>query len=830
MHEEARREHPLGGAPAADALGAAAHLLAGPGRRERVLHEHTSPARTGTTAAWPGWVHPALRASLEASGVSSLWEHQVRAAEAARAGRHVVVSTGTASGKSLAYLLPALTAVAEGAAEPGGPASSRATSLYLSPTKALAADQLQVVRRLAVPGVRAATYDGDVPPEERRWVRDHANHVLTNPDMLHRSLLPGHPRWQRFLRALRVVVVDECHHYRGLFGSHVANVLRRLRRLALAAGADPVFVLASATAAEPALTASRLIGVPASHIVAVTEDTARRGATRFWMWEPPLLPGTGEKGAPTRRSATAEAADLLTDLVAGGVRTVAFTRSRRGAEAVAATARRALAEVDPALPGRVAAYRSGFLPEERRELERRLRAGDLLGVASTSALELGVDVSGLDAVVVAGWPGTRSALWQRAGRAGRSGTDALAVFVAEDDPLDTYVVHHPEVVLGAPVESTVLDPGNPYVLGPHLCAAAAERPLTTDDLPLFGSAAEPVLRHLVAGGLLRRRPGGWFWTRRERAADLADLRGAGGEPVRLVEATTGRVLGTVDAGSAHHTVHPGAVYVHQGETHVVEALDEEGSVALLHREEVDHTTSARTTTDVRILAEQQRRDWGPVAVCSGAVEVTTQVTSYLRRRATTGQVLGEEPLDLPARTLRTAAVWWTVPPDLLEEAGVTAADLPGAAHAAEHAAIGLLPLVATCDRWDVGGVSTALHPDTGLPTVVVHDAAPGGAGFADRGFAAAATWLGATADLVAACECPAGCPSCVQSPKCGNGNEPLDKAGALRLLRLVLTHADDDAGAGSPSAAEAPLVVDLRDAPTDAPDALVQRAASADRD
>ncbi|MEH3075331.1 MAG: DEAD/DEAH box helicase [Quadrisphaera sp.] len=831
-----------GPGPGGGALGAAEHLLRAPGRRERVLHEHTVSARPGTTAAWPEWVHPELRAALERGGVTSLWRHQVEAAEAARAGRHVVVSTGTASGKSLAYLLPALTAVADGAAEPGG---RGATSLYLSPTKALAADQLQVVRSLAVPGVRAATYDGDVPGEERRWVRDHANHVLTNPDMLHRSLLPGHARWHRFLRALRVVVVDECHHYRGLFGSHVADVLRRLRRLARAAGADPVFVLASATAAAPALTASRLVGVPVEEVVAVTEDTARRGATRFWMWEPPLLPGTGENGAPTRRSAASEAADLLTDLVVGGVRTVAFVRSRRSAEAVALSARRALAEVDGSLPGRVAAYRSGFLPEERRELERRLRDGDLLGVASTSALELGVDVSGLDAVVVAGWPGTRSALWQRAGRAGRSGQDALAVLVAEDDPLDTYVVHHPEVVLGAPVESTVLDPGNPYVLGPHLCAAAAERPLTTEDLPLFGPSAEPVLRHLVAGGLLRRRPGGWFWTRRERATDLADLRGTGGEPVRLVEAATGRVLGSVDAASAHHAVHPGAVYVHQGETHVVEVLDEEGSVALVRREDVEHSTSARTTTDVRILSEDRRRTWGPVAVCTGAVEVTTQVTSYLRRRATTGEVLGEEPLDLPARTLRTAAVWWTVPAELLEQAGVHAADLPGAAHAAEHAAIGLLPLVATCDRWDVGGVSTALHPDTGLPTVVVHDAAAGGAGFAERGFTAAATWLRATADLVAECECPAGCPSCVQSPKCGNGNDPLDKAGALRLLRLVLASADDDDDAGrGPAAAprtegppsagadgsvDVPDEVDLRDAPGTAADARLRRADTAPR-
>ncbi len=578
------------------------------------------------------------------------------------------------------------------------------------------------------------------------------------------------------------------------------------------------------------------MGVPAAEVLAVDDDAARRGATRFWMWEPPLLPGTGEHGSPTRRPAAAEAADLLADLVAGGVRTVAFVRSRRGAEAVALSARRSLAEVDASLPARVAAYRSGYLPEERRALERRLRDGDLLGVASTSALELGVDVSGLDAVVVAGWPGTRSALWQQAGRAGRAGTDALAVLVAEDDPLDTYVVHHPEAVLGAPVESTVLDPDNPHVLGPHLCAAAAERPLVEDDLALFGPSAEPVVRHLVAGGLLRRRPGGWFWTSRQRATDLADLRGAGGEPVRLVEEATGRVLGTVDAASAHHAVHPGAVYLHQGESHVVADLDEEAGVALVRREDVGHTTSARTVADVRILAERRWRQWGPVRVSTGPVEVTSRVTSYLRRRAVTGEVLGEEPLDLPERTLRTAAVWWTAPVADLEAAGVGSGDLPGAAHAAEHAAIGLLPLVATCDRWDVGGVSTALHPDTGLPTVVVHDAAAGGAGFAERGFARAATWLRATAELVADCECAAGCPSCVQSPKCGSGNDPLDKAGALRMLRLVLAEADEDGGpvheAVDLTDRRDHAVVDLTrpdgpdgpDAPGAGPDALRQRA------
>ncbi len=788
----------------ADVTAAARRLLAAPGREERVLHERLVPARAATTAPWPTWVAPPLRGALEASGVTLPWEHQVSAAEHARAGRHVVLATGTASGKSLAYLLPSLTAALE-PASPGRAAGVTArlgaggTTLYLAPTKALAADQLAAIEALHVPGVRAATYDGDTPPEARRWVRDHADVLLTNPDMLHRSLLPGHARFSRFFRRLRYVVVDECHHYRGLFGSHVAEVLRRLLRVAEHHGASPTVVLASATVAQPAASAGVLTGLD---VVEVTRDASPRGATRFWLWEPPLLPGpgggrsSGRGGAVGRRSVVAESSELLTDLVSAGVATLVFVRSRRGAEVVASRARDALAEVDPALAGRVAAYRSGYLPEERRALEHDLRTGALLGVASTSALELGIDVAGLDAVVVAGWPGTRASLWQRVGRAGRSGGDALAVLVADDDPLDTYLVHHPETIFDAPLEATVIDPGNPHVLGGHLCAAAAEVPLKPAEVSRFGPTAPAVLEHLVAAGLLRARPAGWFWTSRERASSLSDLRGSGGAPISLVDEDTGRVMGTVGASAAHIAVHPGAVYVHQGERYRVVALDEEDATALLVPTDADESTSARSVSDVRVLEEVDARSWGRVRLVSGVVEVSSQVTSYLRRRESTGAVIGEERLDLPERTLRTRSVWWTVPDGFAEAAGVGPGDLLGALHAAEHAAIGLLPLVATCDRWDVGGLSTDRHPDTGLPTVFVHDAAPGGAGFADRGFAAARTWLGAVADLLTDCGCPSGCPSCVQSPKCGNGNEPLDKAGALMLLRAVLAEADASIAGG----------------------------------
>ena len=751
-------------------------------RGDRVRHIEVVPARVGRTTAWPAWADPGLVQALGARGVTAPWTHQVEAAGLAHDGQHVVLSTGTASGKSLAYLLPALSDLLA----PAAFAVRAATTLYLSPTKALAADQLSSLESLTLPGLRAATYDGDTHIEERRWVRDHASYVLTNPDLLHHSLLPGHEHWARFLRGLRYVVVDECHHYRGIFGSNVAAVLRRLRRVAARYGAHPVFILCSATVSSPALHASRLTGLDVGE---VTADGSPRGRTDVVLWEPPLLPGGGEHDAPTRRSATAETADLLADLVAGGVRTLAFVRSRRGVETVAATTRRLLAEVDPSLPARVAGYRGGYLPEERRALERDLRSGQLLGVAATNALELGVDVAGLDAVLLAGWPGRRASMWQQVGRAGRAGQDALAVLVAADDPLDTYLVNHPAAVFGAPVEQTVLDPDNPYVLAPHLAAAAAELPLTEADLPVFGPTAGALLEVLVARGLLRRRPAGWFWARPERATDHVDLRGSGGAAYRVVESATGRVLGTVDAAAVDRTVHQGAVYVHQGAIFVVQRLDLGEHLALVERAAPDWTTHARSVTDVRLLQTLQCQTWGPVELAFGTVEVTTQVVSFLRRRLVTGEVLGEEPLDLPARTLSTKAVWWTTAPTVLEHAGVAAADLPGALHAAEHASIGLLPLVATCDRWDVGGVSTALHPDTGQPTVVVHDGHPGGAGFAERGFTVARTWWQATLDAVASCGCSDGCPSCVQSPKCGNGNEPLDKTGAMAVLRLLLSQA-----------------------------------------
>ncbi len=757
-------------------------LAAGPGREHSLRHLRVLPRRAAHTAAWPEWAHPDVVAAFRRAGITDLWRHQAVAAEAARSGQHVVLSTGTASGKSLAYQLPALTAILE---RRGTRGERGASTLYISPTKALAQDQLAAIGSLGL-DVRVTTHDGDSSYEERDWTREHGEYVLTNPDMLHRSLLPRHERWAGLFRSLDLVVVDECHHYRGVFGAHVAQVLRRLRRVCAFHGSSPTFVLASATVGNPAQHASRLTDLD---VMAVSHDDAPRGEVALALWEPRFTSFRGENGAPVRRAASSESADLLADLVSGGVRTLAFVRSRRAAEQVAAAAADLLAEVDPRLPARVASYRGGYLPEERREIEQALRDGTLLGLAATNALELGIDVSGLDAVLVAGFPGTRAAWWQQVGRAGRNAEDALAVLVARDDPLDTYLVNHPEALLDQAVEQTVFDPGNPYIVGPHLCAAAQEVPLREPELSMFGPHARELVDELTDAGRLRRRPHGWYWTHPEPASALTDIRSGSGRPFSLVEVETGRVVGTVDGGSAFATAHAGAVYVHRGETWLVETLDLDDRVAMIERADVDYTTTARELTEISVVRELDHRAWGGARLSLGLVEVTRQVVAYLRRRQPSGDVIDEVPLDLPEQSLTTQAMWWTLDDEQLADTGLLSADLPGAAHAAEHCSIGLLPLFATCDRWDIGGVSTARHADTGRLTVFVYDGHPGGAGISGRGFDVAREWLLATRETIRACECRDGCPSCVQSPKCGNQNHPLDKAGAVALLDTLLADA-----------------------------------------
>ncbi len=759
--------------------------LAGTAAGERPLrHVAELPARGGRPHSWPEWAESDVVRAFADRGISRPWSHQAAAADLAHAGRHVVISTGTASGKSLAYQLPALNALAT---------DPRARVLYLSPTKALGHDQLRTahaltaaVPRLRDPGFAVAptAYDGDSPAEVRRFARERSRWLFSNPDMIHLSILRNHARWAVMLRGLRFVIVDECHYYRGVFGSNVAMVLRRLLRLCERYSArpdcTPTFIFASATTDSPGATAAELIGLPVEEVV---EDGSPQGARTVALWEPALRTDlTGENGAPVRRSAGAEAARVMADLVAEGAQTLTFVRSRRAAELTALGARAQLDDIAPGLSGTVASYRAGYLAEDRTALERALAEGRLRGLATTNALELGVDIAGLDAVVLAGFPGTVASFWQQAGRSGRRGQGALVVLIARDDPLDTYLVHHPAALLDKPVERVVIDPANPYLLGPQLLCAASELPLDEREVASYGAA--DVAQSLVDAGLLRRRGGKYFPAPGLQPHGAVDIRGAAGGQIVILEADTGRLLGSVGVDQAPASVHPGAVYLHQGDTYVVDTLDTDDGIVYVHAEDPGYATFARELTDIAVTGPGERSRFGPVTLGLVPVRVTHRVVGYLRRRLS-GEVIDFIELDMPEHVLPTTAVMYTIAPDALADKGIEPPRIPGSLHAAEHAAIGLLPLVASCDRGDIGGMSTAIGPD-GLPTVFVYDGYPGGAGFAERGFRRARIWLAATAGAIEACECPSGCPSCVQSPKCGNGNDPLDKAGAVLVLRLVL--------------------------------------------
>ncbi|MCT1426248.1 DEAD/DEAH box helicase [Corynebacterium sanguinis] len=746
-----------------------------------ITHVEQVPASLARTAPWPRWVAPELKSSLIDASITHLYSHQREAADLAFAGRDVVVATGTSSGKSLCYQLPVLTTLA---------ADPQACAMYLTPTKALGSDQLQSASRLVreVPGLRGvnpAPYDGDTPVEARSGIREQTRFVFTNPDMLHAGILSNHVRWARLLRHLRFIVVDECHTYRGVFGAHVSLVLRRLLRMCRAYGSSPTLIFASATTADPAGQAGRLCG---REVTAVTDDGAPTGDKTLILWEPGFIEDN------VRRAATTEAAGVMATLVEQGARTLTFVRSRRAAELVAMRTAEDLVVAGRAdFAERIASYRAGYLAEDRRALERALDNGDLLGVATTNALELGIDVGGLDAVVMAGFPGTVASFRQQAGRAGRRGQSAAVVMIARDEPMDTYLVNHPAALLGRPVENSVFNPANPFILRDHVYCAAVEKPLTEADVEEFDAAG--VVNELVAAGLLRRRNSGWFAVPRlegelspETAHAAVSLRGGAGEQVMIVDSSDGRLLGTIDASRAMSQVHDGAVYIHQGEYYVIDTLDLHDYVALASPATPDYSTHARSTTEISILAQaSEPRQLSPgLWLASVDVEVVDRVTGYVVRLSD-GTVSEHIPLDLPEQRLITRAVAYTIDPLVLDKLGITPAEIPGALHAAEHAAIGLLPLLATCDRWDIGGVSTALHQDTLLPTVFVYDGHPGGAGFADEGFTRFHEWITATYEAVRVCGCDTGCPSCVQSPKCGNGNQPLDKAAAIKLLGALVT-------------------------------------------
>jgi len=744
-------------------------LTADPAEADNLVHVEHLPARDPKPLPFPDDLPEVLVSRLSLLGVEGLFEHQRLGLEALRGGRNVMLATGTASGKSLVYQI----ATAESAL-----VTPKATALFLFPTKALARDQLRAMRAFKLPQVRAAAYDGDTPQAERPLIRRNANLVLTNPDMLHLALLADNTRWADFMLRLSIVVIDEAHVLRGVFGSHVAMTLRRLRRLIAHHGGNPRWCLASATVGNPSELAERLTGLDVDVIEA---DAAPRGRKLFAMWNPPII--DDETGA--RRSALAEASTVMTKLVDDGARTIGFTRSRRAAELLAEFTRRGVS--DARARDRIRAYRAGYLAEDRRKIEQELADGDLVAVAATNALELGIDIGSLDAAVLTGYPGTRASMWQQAGRAGRRRDESLAVLVAQDDPLDQYLAQHPDELFERPSEAAVIDPTNPYVLEPHLRCAAREFPLTDEEATtFFGPKAVDALERLAEEELVKHRKDRWHDIGSTPPHRDLDIRAGGGHVYRIVQEDTGQVIGTADEHRAYGTLHPGAIYLHQGEQFLVRALDHVRRVALVEESDPDYYTQARDITDIVIVNVIDKRPLGDAELCFGDVEVTNQVVGFVRKLVSTNELIGQEELALPPVTLRTRAVWWTLPGRLIDRAGVGTKELAGGIHGAEHCAIGLLPLVATCDRWDIGGVSTPLHPDTGLTTIFVYDGYPGGAGISERGYHAAERWLRATAERLRDCPCRDGCPSCVVSPKCGNGNDPLDKRAAESLTRTML--------------------------------------------
>jgi DEAD/DEAH box helicase domain-containing protein len=736
-------------------------LLGSMSWNEQLVHIERLPSRPADHAAPIRSLHPLLEERLP-----PLFSHQAAAIDLARSGRSVAVATGTGSGKSLCFQVPIAEAVLA--------APTESTALLLYPTKALAHDQLRSMASLDVPGLVPATYDGDTDPDTRAWVRRNANVVLTNPDMLHAGILPNHGRWQTFLMRLKYVVLDELHTLRGIFGTHVAHLVRRLRRLCHLYGSDPTFVLGSATVGEPGRLASAICGVPVHEVV---EDGSPRGERVFALWNPPV-----SEDRERRRSGNSETAALLAALVRQSYRGIAFTRSRKGAEIVAARAR-------DQLPADVAAsvrpYRSGYLAAERREIEDELFSGQLRGVSATNALELGIDVGGLDFCILNGFPGTIASMWQQAGRAGRQQQRSLAVLVAGDDALDQWFVSHPSELFTRTPEPVVVNPANPFVLDPHLACAAYELPLTPGDDHVWGDELEDGIRRLVVGDALRLREGRAVFAGMERPSHQVGLRSGSSGEFAIVDGD-GALIGTVDAARAFSSVHPGAVYLHQGQHYRVDRLDLADTAAWVTAVDPQETTQTRSSTSVSIVETERTIDVGGAALSLGVVEVTEQVTGYRRISLLDGETIGDVDLDLPPTCLTTRAFWYTVDPAVLVAAGVRARAVPGTLHAAEHAGIGMLPLFTICDRWDVGGVSTALQIDTGRPTIVIYDGYPGGAGIAELGFAAGRTHLEATLEAIRGCGCESGCPSCVQSPKCGNLNDPLDKSGAVAFLTEVL--------------------------------------------
>ncbi len=733
---------------------------------ERLVHEDEYSSRPPRLVALPEELSPRVRAALEQAGITSLYSHQAKAVASAFEAP-TIITTGTASGKSLCFQLPTLELLT-------GDRAARA--MYLYPTKALAQDQARAIHAFGLSqAIRPAIYDGDTPRAERAAIRKRSNLIITNPDMLHVGILPHHASWGDVLANLAFVVVDEAHVYRGVFGSHVGNVLRRLRRAAAIYGTAPRFLMASATIANPVELAERLTGLDNFNLV--DDDGAPRATRRTAMWNPPLL----DKELGMRGSVLYEAAEVFSELVSAGARTICFMKSRKGVELIL---RHALNRLDPELGERIAPYRAGYTPAQRHDIERRLAGGELLGVVATDALELGIDIGELDAAICVTFPGTVASLKQMWGRAGRRGR-GLAVYVAGEDALDQFFCRHPDEFLARPVEAAILDPHSPEIYGEHLICAAHEAPLSHPDQDFFGPGWRAHAEELAEAGLLRERPRGFVPSRADDypAARVA-LRSASADSFVLIDVGSGELIGTIEAVRAYGTVHEGAIYMHLGRSYRVLELDLDSRRALLEPFTGDYFTQSKRESMTYIERLHEQRQTHGVTLSFGEVVYSETVLGYQRKGLQDHQTIDFHALDLPTVEFPTRALWYELD-ELIARESFPSEHLLGALHALEHGQIAVLPLIAMCDRWDIGGLSTNAHPQTLGPTIFIYDGHPGGVGITRRGFDQFGRLVADAQRLIGECPCRSGCPSCVQSPKCGNLNEPLSKRGALELLRRL---------------------------------------------
>jgi DEAD/DEAH box helicase domain-containing protein len=731
-----------------DALRFLSHIRSDPDYEDQIEHVQPIEARPAQTAELSQPLPAVLREALHRQGMESLYTHQAQSIEAIRRGENIVVQTGTASGKSLCYNAAVIESILN---EP------KARALYLFPTKALAQDQLRTIELLAnchpelQSAVKAGTFDGDTPQNQRWAVRDNAAIVMSNPDMLHVNLLPGHARWAKFFMNLKFVVIDELHTYRGIFGSNVANVIRRMRRICAFYGAKPQFITCTATIHNPKELAEQVLG---EEVTLIDDDGSPHGNKYFVLWNPPET----NRALGGRRSSNSEAQTLLTRLVMEGVQTIAFTRARVVAELLYRYSVEALEKEAPRLAKRLSPYRGGYLASDRREIEERLFSGELLGVTATTALELGIDVGALDACILVGFPGTIASMWQQAGRAGRRSDESVVFMVAQNEPIDQYFMRHPEFLFEQNPENAVIDPDNIYILTNHIMCATMEMPLTPADERFFGPIIHSICEIIADEGLVKRIGEKWYWSTAKEPARQFGLRNISDETFTVTNATEGKleVIGQVDGHRAFEVIHENAVYLHAGENFVVHALDTESRNAVIERMETDYYTRPTVVSQTQVKQTEMERNAGPVNLSFGEVDVTRQVLGYSRVKQVTQEKLDDVSLDLPARTLETKALWLKFGAEVLDPADM------GTIAGLRNVLMSVLPMFAMCDRHDIGGVVTS--QTLGIPALFIYDRYPGGLGFAEKGYHMMEKLLVESRKLVEECTCRDGCPSCVGQP------------------------------------------------------------------